>query len=154
MLALVFVAGTLLAAVSARAAEPAYLLEEFGRGTAIIETSGYQCLLINLYLADTGAQHARGLMYVRELGETEGMLFRYPTSARLTMWMKNTYVALDMLFIEPDGTIAQIASNTTPLSTERISSRSPASAVLELNAGFTERWQIAAGNRLLSVTDD
>lgn len=137
----------------AKAAKPDYLLEKFQRGNAIVETSGIRCLLLSIYFADDPEQRAQGLMFIRELGAREGMLFRYGGSARLTMWMKNTYVGLDMLFIRSDGTIAQIASNTIPESTARISSSEPVMAVLEVNAGFAERWMIEPGNRLLAVSE-
>lgn len=148
------IAGLSIALISIgdlRAAEPAYLLDDFGRGSVIIETSGPHCLQVNVYFADTGQQRAQGLMYIRKLGEFEGMLFRYGYSALLTMWMKNTYVSLDLFFIRDDGTIARIAASTTPQSTTRISATEPVAAVLEVNAGFAERWMIEAGNRLLTV---
>ena len=141
----------LLFANTTFAAQPAHLLDAFSRGNALIETSGPRCLLIDLYFANTAEQQSQGLMYVRELDEQEGMLFVYRGSRRLTMWMKNTYLSLDMLFLDSEGAITKIAARTTPLSTERISSDGPAAAVLELNAGFTERWLIEPGNRLLAV---
>ena len=90
-------------------------------------------------------------MFIEQMDDTEGMLFTYPQPAGMTMWMKNTYVTLDMLFILPDGTISSIAKKTTPLSTKRISSTEPVTMVLELNGGLTDRWQINVGNRLLSI---
>ena len=140
-------------AAATKAAQPGYLLEKFRSGNAIVETKGPRCLLLSIYFADNSEQRSQGLMFVRELGEREGMLFRYGGSARLTMWMKNTYVSLDMLFIRSDGSISQIAPNTVPESTARISSNEPAAAVLEVNAGFAERWMIEPGNRLLAVSE-
>lgn len=137
----------------AKAAQPDYLLEKFRRGNAIVETNGPRCLLLSIYFADDPEQRAQGLMFVRELGAREGMLFRYEGSGRLTMWMKNTYVSLDMLFIRSDGSIAQIAARTVPESTARVSSSEPVAAVLEVNAGFAERWMIEPGNRLLAVSE-
>lgn len=90
-------------------------------------------------------------MYIEQMDEWEGMLFTYPQPVAMTMWMKNTYISLDMLFIRQDGTISSIAKNTTPLSTSRISSAEPVPMVLELNAGFTDRWLIEPGNRLLTI---
>jgi uncharacterized membrane protein (UPF0127 family) len=63
--------------------------------------------------------------------------------------MKITLCPLYMLFIDADGTIINIATNTTPLSTQRVSSARDATQVLELNAGFARRWQLEPGNRLL-----
>ena len=109
------------------------------------------CLLLNIYLAENSAQRAQGLMFIEQMDEMEGMLFTYPQPVGMTMWMKNTYIPLDMLFIRQDGSISNIAKNTTPLSTSRISSSEPVSMVLELNGGFTDRWLIQAGNRLLTT---
>jgi uncharacterized membrane protein (UPF0127 family) len=65
--------------------------------------------------------------------------------------MKNTYIALDMLFIRGGGSIAGIARDTEPLSTRRINSPDAVSGVLEVNAGFADRWDIRPGNRLLTI---
>lgn len=136
---------------STKAANPTRFLVDFRQSRAIIETSGYQCLLLNIYLAEDSAQRAQGLMFIEQMDEMEGMLFTYPQSVGMTMWMKNTYIPLDMLFIRQDGSISNIAKNTTPLSTSRISSSETVPMVLELNGGFTDRWLIQAGNRLLTT---
>lgn len=135
----------------AETANPKRFLAEFRQSRAIIESSGINCLALNIYLAETSTQRAQGLMFIEQMDEMEGMLFTYPEPVGMTMWMKNTYVALDMLFIRQDGSISNIARNTTPLSTSRISSSEPVPMVLELNAGFTERWLIQPENRLLSI---
>jgi hypothetical protein len=64
------------------------------------------------------------------------------------MWMKNTLVPLDMLFIREDGTVGHIARDAQPRSTDRIASRGVVVGVLELNAGFARRWRVAPGTRL------
>ena len=151
LLAVCLVSFYWIPAGTASAARPLQLLAGFDRSRGVIETSRDICLLLDLYLADTPRQQAQGLMYVEELGEFEGMLFRYSKSARLTMWMKNTYIALDMLFIRGGGSIAGIARNTEPLSTRRINSPDAVSGVLEVNAGFADRWDIRPGNRLLTI---
>ena len=118
----------------ATAARPANLLSGFARTQLVIETSRNNCRLLEIFLADTDRQHSQGLMFIERLGEFEGMLFRYHQPARLTMWMKNTYIALDMLFVRADGTIVGIEEYTKPLSTRPISSPEPVTSVLELNA--------------------
>jgi uncharacterized membrane protein (UPF0127 family) len=135
----------------AETANPKRFLAEFRQSRAIIESSGINCLALNIYLAETSTQRAQGLMFIEQMDEMEGMLFTYPEPVGMTMWMKNTYVALDMLFIRQDGSISNIAKNTTPLSTSRISSSEPVPMVLELNAGFAERWLIQPDDRLLSI---
>jgi uncharacterized membrane protein (UPF0127 family) len=136
---------------STKAANPTRFLVDFRQSRAVIETSGNMCLLLSIYLAESSAQRAQGLMFIEQMDEMEGMLFTYPQPVGMTMWMKNTYIPLDMLFIRQDGSISNIAKNTTPLSTSRISSSEPVPMVLELNGGFTDRWLIQAGNRLLTT---
>jgi uncharacterized membrane protein (UPF0127 family) len=67
------------------------------------------------------------------------------------MWMKNTYIPLDMIFVDASGAIAGIAKDTKPLSTDRIYSPESVTGVLEVNGGFTDRWQVNAGHRLLLI---
>ena len=136
---------------STEAANPARFLVDFRQYQAVIESSGHSCLLLNIYLAETSTQRAQGLMFIEQMDEMEGMLFTYPQPVGMTMWMKNTYISLDMLFIRQDGTISNIEKNTTPLSTSRISSSEPVPMVLELNAGFSDHWLIEPGNRLLTI---
>jgi len=136
---------------SAVAARPAGYLRGFTQTRAIIETSGRSCLMLEIYLADSAEQHRQGLMFIDQMDEFEGMLFRYDQVAMIHMWMKNTHIPLDMVFIRGDGEIAGIARQTTPMSTKRISSPEPVPLVLELNGGMTERWRIEPGNRLLTT---
>ena len=94
------------------------------------------------------ADRAQGLMYRRSLAPDRGMLFDFGRVEPVSMWMKNTYLSLDMLFIRPDGTIARIAADTEPLSTRTISSGEPVNGVLELPAGTAARLRIKAGDRV------
>ena len=94
------------------------------------------------------ADRAQGLMYRRSLAPDRGMLFDFGRVEPVAMWMKNTYLSLDMLFIRPDGTIARIAADTEPLSTRTISSGEPVNGVLELPAGTAARLGIKAGDRV------
>lgn len=129
--------------------EPAHLVAGFPQGQAVLETGGPRCLLIDLFIASTPEQRAQGLMFVESLGEFEGMYFGYNSPVELVMWMKNTAVSLDMLFIRPDGAVGSIARDTQPFSTTRIGSGGPAIGVLELNAGFASRWRVSPGTRIL-----
>ena len=112
----------------------------------MIETSGYTCQWFEIYVALSPRQQARGLMYVRELPDDQGMLFLYSGARRISMWMKNTLIPLDMLFIRKDGQIANIESDTTPGSLASISAAEPVSAVLELNAGIARKLGIQSGD--------
>ncbi len=136
---------------SATGIQPAAYVRNFAQTRLIVETSRIFCLVLDAYLADTPDQHRQGLMFVDQMGEFEGMLFRYDREATINMWMKNTHISLDMVFIRGDGEIAGIARRTKPMTTTRISSPEPVSLVLEVNGGMTERWGIEPGNRLLAI---
>ncbi|WP_246479479.1 DUF192 domain-containing protein [Kaustia mangrovi] len=99
-------------------------------------------------IARTSEQQAKGLMFRRELGETAGMLFDFGVEREVMMWMRNTYIPLDMVFIKPDGTVHRIAENTTPFSERIIPSGGPVSAVLEVRAGTAERIGLEPGDRV------
>ncbi len=120
----------------------------FDRATLKIETAkGVHSFEVELATNDD--QRARGLMFRNEMAPDAGMLFVYRRDRVLTMWMANTYLPLDMLFIGADGRIVRIAENTIPLSRATISSRNRARAVLELNAGTARRLGIDAGDRVV-----
>jgi len=99
-------------------------------------------------MATTPAERAKGLMYRTELAPTAGMLFDFGVDQPVYMWMKNTYIPLDMVFIRADGRIARIAASTTPLSTATIESGGPVRAVLELAGGTAKARGIVAGDRV------
>ena len=101
-------------------------------------------------LALTPDQRARGLMERDQMAADRGMLFDFGLSRRVAMWMKNTYLPLDMLFIREDGTIARIAADTLPLSEEIIDSPEPVRFVLELNGGTAARLGVVSGDRVES----
>jgi uncharacterized membrane protein (UPF0127 family) len=104
--------------------------------------------VFTIELANTPATRAQGLMYRRSMPQDHGMLFDFGRVEMVTMWMRNTYIPLDMLFIRPDGTIARIARNTEPLSERQISSGEPVLGVLEINAGLSSQLGIDVGDRV------
>jgi uncharacterized protein len=112
----------------------------------IIAKSGVHTFSVEL--AQTEAQRQQGLMYRKSLPDGQGMLFDFSPPHEVTMWMKNTYVSLDMIFIRADGRIHRIAENTTPQSEATISSRGPVVAVLEVVAGTAKRLGIAPGDEV------
>ncbi len=99
-------------------------------------------------LANTDEERAKGLMFRKNLPEGQGMLFDFEREQDVAMWMQNTYISLDMLFIRGDGTILRIAENTTPLSTRIIPSGGPVRAVLELIAGSARKYGIEPGDKV------
>lgn len=95
----------------------------------------------------TESERARGLMFRRYMPEDRGMLFDFKTEQQVTMWMKNTYLPLDMLFFSRDGRIVNIAANAEPMSETLIPSGAPAWAVLELNGGAAARFGLKVGDQ-------
>jgi uncharacterized membrane protein (UPF0127 family) len=97
-------------------------------------------------IARTPAQQARGLMFRTALADDRGMLFPFDEPRMASFWMKNTVIPLDIIFIRADGRIENIASNTTPYSTDPVGSTGPVTAVLELRGGLTAERGIKAGD--------
>ena len=100
-------------------------------------------------MAVSPAQRSQGLMFRESLEENRGMLFDFGRPQRASMWMRNTYVPLDMLFIDAEGRITQIAANTQPLSDAVVASREPVRAVLELRGGVSAKLGIKPGDRVI-----
>ena len=123
--------------------------DAFERDVLIIEASLHACYRFDVWLAVDRSQQLRGLMHVREMPQTTGMLFVYDTADHHSMWMKNTYISLDIAFARSDGSISNVVTGTEPLSLKSISSTGAVSYVLELNAGVAERLSINEQSRLL-----
>ena len=111
-------------------------------------TSGVRKHVFRAWVADTPESRSRGLMFVRELPPERAMLFLFEAPQFASFWMKNTYIPLDLLFIAPDGRIANIIENATPHSPTLLESTAPVMAVLEVAGGTTKRLRIRAGDRL------
>jgi uncharacterized membrane protein (UPF0127 family) len=103
---------------------------------------------ITVEVADNENARNTGLMYRRSIGPDEGMLFIYEDERDISMWMKNTYISLDMIFVKRDGTISHIAANTEPFSEAIIPSEGPALAVIEMAGGSAARLGLRAGDRV------
>lgn len=102
-----------------------------------------------IHLAVSASERSQGLMYVRKMPDDVGMLFVYERPTVIGMWMKNTYIPLDMIFIGENGRILTIASDTVPHSLATISSGKPAIGVLEINAGISKKLGLAPGQAVL-----
>lgn len=105
-------------------------------------------LAFQVEVARTNEQRTQGLMCRKTLSERGGMLFDFKVDQPVYMWMKNTLIPLDMVFIRADGSIARVAAMTTPLSTETISSGEPVRAVLEIGGGEARKLGIKAGDKI------
>lgn len=99
-------------------------------------------------LAETTEEQAQGLMYRRSLPDRGGMLFIGAQEEMKSFWMKNTAIALDILFVDANGDIVNIVKGTTPFSEEFILSTDPAQYVVEVRAGFTDRYGITEDDRI------
>jgi uncharacterized membrane protein (UPF0127 family) len=112
----------------------------------IVTRSGVHSFTVEL--AATDEARSKGLMYRRELPEGRGMLFDFKQDQNAAMWMKNTYIPLDMIFIRADGRIQRIAENTKPESEKIITAGAPVRAVLEVIGGTARKLGIRAGDRV------
>jgi len=141
---LVFAAPLTLAAVAARG-QPAEV--EFKRSSLTIVAGGHD-LKFEVDLATNDAERSRGLMFRKQLGAYEGMLFDFYQEMQVSFWMKNTLIPLDMVFIAGDGTVKHVHANAVPLSTETVPSRFPVRAVLEINGGSAALLGIKPGDKV------
>jgi uncharacterized membrane protein (UPF0127 family) len=138
--------GAAAAPARAQYVEP---LSAFPQSVLAIRTADGKVINFKVWTADTPRREEQGLMFVREMDEHSGMLFLFPESKRVTMWMKNTYISLDLLFMNRQGKIDYIAARATPLSEAIIGPPSPEFAVLELNGGTAARLGVAVGDFVL-----
>lgn len=122
--------------VDGRAAEPITILTSQGRHAFTVE------------IADDPAERAQGLMHRQSMPPDHGMLFDFGTPRPVQMWMKDTPLSLDMIFIDPQGTVVSIAERTTPFSPAIIASDGPVSHVLEVKAGIARLIGLKPGDRI------
>lgn len=103
---------------------------------------------ITVEIADNDEMRARGLMYRKQMPENHGMIFLFNERVNHTFWMHNTCIPLDMLFIDDDGTIVGIEENTPTLNDSTFQVGCLSRHVLEVNAGFTRKFGIKAGQKI------
>jgi uncharacterized protein len=139
----VFVVWLLLTAPHAHA-----LAQEAARIEPLSVVTETTATIFNTEIADTDELRSRGLMFRHVLPPDRAMLFDFGKPRPAAMWMKNTYIALDMLFVREDGTIAAIAENTEPFSTQTISVEEKVKGVVELAAGTVKRLGIKRNDRV------
>jgi uncharacterized membrane protein (UPF0127 family) len=128
-------------------AAPLQAQQELPLEPLAIETADGKRLFV-VEVARSERQQAIGLMWRTSMAADHGMLFDFGAERYINMWMQNTPLSLDMLFIARDGRVVSIAAETTPFSTDRITSEAPVSAVLELLGGSAARLGIAPGDRV------
>jgi hypothetical protein len=121
-------------------------LSAFPQSLLAIRTAAGKVVNFKIWIADTPRREQQGMMFVREMDEHTGMLFMFPENRPVTMWMKNTYVSLDLLFLDATGKIDHIAASAAPQSETIIGPPTPEYAVLELKGGACERFGIKVGD--------
>ena len=141
--------GLLTAIVLGAALPAAAQLVGFATSPLVIETADGRRHAFTVELALSDRQQMQGLMFRRSLAPDRGMLFVYPTDQPIAMWMKNTYIPLDMLFLRADGRIINIIENVPPETLDSRPSEGPARAALELPGGTAARLGIRAGDRVV-----
>jgi uncharacterized membrane protein (UPF0127 family) len=134
-------AGLLAFSGAARAEQ----LATFSKSKLVIETAKGK-FPFDIELALTPPQMEQGLMFRRSLAADAGMLFDYGDPQPVAMWMKNTLIPLDMVFIGKDGTVVDFRERAVPMSLDTIEPKVPARAVLEVNAGTAQRLGLQVGN--------
>jgi len=125
--------------------EPTYVKTEL----TIRRVNGGGDVKFTVELAMTPEQQQHGLMFRKEVGPYQGMLFIFDPIRPVSFWMKNTLVPLDMLFIAADGSITRIAANTKPLSLDTVDSGGPVRAVLEIAGGSALLLGIKRGDLVI-----
>jgi uncharacterized membrane protein (UPF0127 family) len=136
-------------ATAAPSSDAQELDKAFARSTLKIATPDAQLHKIDIWIADNDARRQRGLMFVEQMADDAGMLFIYPQPQPISMWMKNTPLSLDMLFVSANGRVESIVENTKPMSTDTISSKGNVVAVIELKAGTAARLKIRPGAQVI-----
>ena len=124
--------------------------QDFERGQLLIQTKSGKTHGFTVELALTVEQRSQGLMHRQSMPLDHGMLFDFGEMRPVSMWMQNTPLPLDMLFIQRDGTISHIHRKAVPFSQTIISSRGPVHFVLELNGGRAASLGIEVGDRVMS----
>ena len=122
---------------------------ELPKSPLTIKTAGGAERHFIVELASTAAEREQGLMFRTAMAPDAGMLFDFKEVGPVAMWMKDTDLPLDMLFIARDGRVVRIAERTVPFSLTPISSGAPVLAVLELNSGTAARLGIRPGDRVI-----
>lgn len=117
----------------------------FDRSMLEIQTAEGKEITLDVEWAITPEQREHGLMFRKELGDDEGMIFDFGTVREVMMWMKNTPLSLDMVFIGEDGRVQRVASRTTPFSEAIVGSGTPVRYVLEIRGGRAAALGIGEG---------
>jgi len=119
----------------------------------VIERQNNGIITVEVEVADTPEMRSKGLMFRKTMPEMSGMLFKFDQERMIAMWMKNTFIPLDMLFVGSNGIVHNIKRGAQPQDLTVIESGAPTKWVLELNAGFVDKYNIRTGDRLRVPAD-
>ena len=133
---------------SALSKKPRHLENLVGwkEGSVIIQTHANENIKFRVLIAKSNKERRQGLMHIESMEEDQGMLFIFDPGRKVSMWMRNTPMTLDMIFIDRNGKIINIAENMIPYSTKGISSGGSINWVLEINGGLSNRMNINNGD--------
>ena len=110
------------------------------------DSTGKTIAKIDIQIANTDFDRQLGLMFRKSMSENQGMLFIFPQESNQSFWMRNTYISLDMIFVNAERRIIKIHKNTKILSDKSYQSSGPAKYVIEVDAGFSNRFNIKVGD--------
>jgi len=150
-LASIFLISTLLVSCGNDPKEPEVEIQEIEfkkEGELQVLKDGEITQTLDIEIADTPYEWETGLMYRESMEDNQGMLFIYPNAAERSFYMKNTYIPLDLIFMNSDTTIVSIKENAIPRDETSIPSNVPARFILEINGGKTEEWNIEVGDKM------
>jgi uncharacterized membrane protein (UPF0127 family) len=117
-------------------------------GEAVVFHTGSGDVVVAVEIADTPAERARGLMERKEMPQDHGMIFAFPREDIQRFWMKNTLIALDMIFVNTQHEVVGVVPDAEPMTLEERSVGLPSAYVVEVNGGFAKKNGIAAGTRV------
>jgi len=124
-------------------------LDSFPTETIAVETRSARRHTFTAWRAETPAQREQGLMYVKSMGDEQAMIFVYAPAQHVAMWMKNTLLPLDMLFVDDRGCVVTVKEHATPGSLDTIDAPGPVALVVELNGGTAAGRDIRVGDRVV-----
>tara|TARA_B100000214_G_scaffold128223_1_gene91176 strand:+ start:50 stop:559 length:510 start_codon:yes stop_codon:yes gene_type:complete len=124
-------------------------LEDLEKGSVSIKLNSNESIEFSVLIAESNKDRRQGLMHIEFMEENQGMLFLFNPPRRVSMWMRNTPMSLDILFINRNGEVINMEENTTPYSTKALSSGGTIRWVLEINGGLAKKMGIKTGDLVL-----
>jgi len=122
---------------------------QFQTGELVIERDSKTIEKLSVEIAETNREMEYGLMFRHDMAPDHGMIFLFPYPQHIQMWMKNTFLPLDMVFFSEDRKIVAIAANARPQDENIIDTGTNAKYVLEINAGLAAKWNLKVGDQFL-----